>query len=242
MSTQQDPDIPSQALTDQSVADYLRQHPDFFVRHPALSLQIEVPHECGGAVSLIEHQLNILRQQNTQLKRKMKELVDVGRENDRVNERMLKLTRCLVAAPNANDVLGAVKTLLLREFRADAVALRLFRDDLSLDAPFEADTIARSDPELSLFDSFFKNNRPLCGRLKKGQLEFLFGGQAQAIASSALIGLGDRASDGLLAIGSHDENRFHPSMGTLFLSRLGLLIGDALHRMASEAPARECEQ
>jgi uncharacterized protein YigA (DUF484 family) len=35
---------------------------------------------------------------------------------------------------------------------------------------------------------------------------------------------------GLLAIGSQDASRFHPGMGTLFLTHLGELIGLLLAR------------
>ena len=42
---------------------------------------------------------------------------------------------------------------------------------------------------------------------------------------------------GLVAIGSCDPKRFHPGMGTLFLSRIGELISHALHTHTQTAAA-----
>jgi len=74
------------------------------------------------------------------------------------------------------------------------------------------------------------DNRPQCGRLKHEQAEFLFGDQAAAIESCAVIPLGHCGSAGLLSIGSREVNRFNPCMGTLFLSHLGELIARLLER------------
>ncbi|MDH3972407.1 MAG: DUF484 family protein, partial [Gammaproteobacteria bacterium] len=61
---------------------------------------------------------------------------------------------------------------------------------------------------------------------------------AQAIESVALIPLGPKVSLGLLAIGSREASRFHPGMGTLFLTHLGELTGLLLaDHLATDAPA-----
>ena len=72
-------------------------------------------------------------------------------------------------------------------------------------------------PELEHFESFYKNCKPQCGRFKQEQLAYLFGDQAPAVGSAAVIPLGANGGIGLLAIGSQEANRFHPGMGTLFL-------------------------
>jgi uncharacterized protein YigA (DUF484 family) len=47
------------------------------------------------------------------------------------------------------------------------------------------------------------------------------------VQSCALLPLGER---GLVAIGSHDPNRFYPGMGTLFLRLMGDTLMAALDR------------
>ena len=51
-------------LDENEVADFLRTHPDFFERHLALLTELVVPHSSrGGAVSLLERQVGVLRDQ-----------------------------------------------------------------------------------------------------------------------------------------------------------------------------------
>jgi uncharacterized protein YigA (DUF484 family) len=59
----------------------------------------------------------------------------------------------------------------------------------------------------------------------------LFGAAADAIRSTAVIGLNRRGLRGVLVLGSRDPQRFRPDMGTVYLARLGdlLMAGVARH-------------
>jgi uncharacterized protein YigA (DUF484 family) len=48
------------------------------------------------------------------------------------------------------------------------------------------------------------------------------------IASAALVPLGPQSAYGLLAIGSHDVERFQPTMSTEFLAKIGDLVSEAI--------------
>ncbi len=238
MSTQPDQEYGEEELAENRITQYLRDHPEFFLRNTDVALQLQIPHECGSAVSLVEYQISVLRDQNRQLKRKLKDLVQTGRENDRLSERILGLTRAMLAAESLEATLAAVQQTMTGEFHADAISLRVFGSPQAA-GEFAPCMLDRDDPALAPFSAFFKSNRPLCGRLKRAQLELLFPEDVDAIGSAALVGLGDHARFGLMAVGSSDENRFHPAMGTLYLSRMGLLIGYALRRYLGEPAADE---
>ena len=51
------------AIGDEAVAAYLKAHPDFFERQRDLVATLKVPHATEGAISLIQHQIAILRGQ-----------------------------------------------------------------------------------------------------------------------------------------------------------------------------------
>lgn len=230
MNTQRplDSDPAAADISAEQVEQYLRTHLEFFNEHPALLAGLRIPHAAGPAVSLIERQVSVLRDQNQQYKRKLMELVQVGRDNDALHRNLHQLTLALMRADSLDDVVARVHGNLRDDFKADAVALRLAR----LPADFQTDTctlpLDTADPALAVFAPFFRAVRPLCGQLKPEQLAFLFGEQAEAVASVALLPLGVESGLGMLAIGSHDEHRFHPAMDTLFLRCLGELVACAL--------------
>jgi len=225
-------------LEEKSVADYLRDNPDFFQNNTSLLAALQVPHAVGPAVSLVEHQVKVLRDQNSQLKRKLMDLVHVARDNNRLNERMHQLTLGLINASSLEALLDTLRENLLVEFKADTVTLRLAGLPEARARECAVDIFDPDSKELNHFEVFLKSSRPQCGRFKQEQLQYLFGDQAQAIESVALIPLGPKISLGLLAIGSREASRFHPGMGTLFLTHLGELTGLLLaDHLATDAPA-----
>jgi hypothetical protein len=81
--------------------------------------------------------------------------------------------------------------------------------------------------ELKMFETLFEAGRPRCGQIRDSQRDFLFGPDTVEIGSAALVPLG-QPSLGLLAIGSPDAERFHPTMSTEFLGRIGDLVSEAV--------------
>lgn len=211
---------------EQAVAEYLRAHPEFFERHLNLLAELRLPHPARSAVSLIERQVELLRQQNARLHRKINELVAVARDNDRVAHQLQRLALTLVSLSELGDKLDSIESILQDEFNADFVTLRL-------PVPSSSSDLAGSEGAppgevFALFAPLLRSGRPQCGPLAAAQARWLFDDVAGAVASAAVIPLGGWRWQGLLALGSRDEERFHPAMGTLFLVRLGELVSHAL--------------
>jgi len=227
MNTQQQAVLPG--LDDDTVGAYLRDHPDFFLRNRTLLEQLRIPHDCGDAISLLEYQVHVLRDTNTTLKTRLEELLAVARDNDRVAERLHRLTLELMHADSLDTVLFALKDSLRSGFRADYVAVRLI---VAPDRAQPPELVANDLPELRWFETPFSEGRPVCGRLSTEQRAFLFGDSANDVGSDALVPIVDDTNLGLLAIGARDPQRFHPGMGTIFLRQLGALVARAVkHRL-----------
>jgi uncharacterized protein YigA (DUF484 family) len=214
----------------QQVSDYLSGHPDFFDEHPELLSRMQLNHPSGRAVSLIERQVQVLREQNQDLKKRLLDLVDVARDNDRLSERVHRLTLDLLRAGSLTELIDSLEHSLRNEFMADAMVLHLPAVDESRQRESGARLLEIDSTLKALLPTPLIDNRPQCGRLKREQAEFLFGEQAAAIESCAVIPLGHCGNVGLLSIGSRELNRFNPCMGTLFLSHLGELIARLLER------------
>lgn len=211
---------------EQAVAQYLRAHPDFFNDHLDLLAKLSIPHPCRPAVSLVERQLDTLRDQNAQLRKKLRELVDVARDNDRVSLQMQRLALMLIESDELDDILHGVESILRDEFRADFSALRLAPPGFA--ARRVQEQMRFPSASLPLFQPIFDSGRPRCGRISDEQLHVLFLESAPQVASAAVIPLKGVDWRGVLALGSSDDSRFHPGMGAIFLARMGELISYAL--------------
>jgi hypothetical protein len=216
-----------------SVASYLAATPEFFDRHAQLLAKIRLPDARGGnTVSLLERQAEVLRERNRQLEAKIKEFVDVARENDALGGRVLSMARRLIGTQGRAAVIAAIESALREDFDAGQSVLIL----TPVAAPAGVAesrflrVVASDAPELKSFDSLFSSGKPRCGQLRDTQRDFLFGGDATEVGSVALVPLGPKGSLGLLACGSPDAHRFNPTMSTDFLAHIGDLIAAALAR------------
>ena len=221
------------ALTEAAVHDYLKRHPDFFERHSALLGTLRLPHATGGAISLVERQVSMLRQKDVRRERKLKEFLEVARANDILADKIHQLALRLLAAGDVAETLGVVEAALRTAFDADLAVLVLFGepDELRhLETGRFTRPIRRDDPALRPFATFLGSSRPRCGQVRDAQRDFLFGGETDEVGSAAMIPLGEKCEIGFLAIGSADAERFHPGMSFDFLARFGELVSGALKR------------
>ena len=116
----------AEGFSEQAIADYLQGHPDFFERHSALLLGMQLPHEAGASVSLVERQIAMLRQRNVQLERQLKEFVLVAKENDALVEKLHQLSLKLMGARDLPGRLEALETSLREDFSSGRAVLVLF--------------------------------------------------------------------------------------------------------------------
>ncbi len=222
----------SDTIGSSEVAAYLRSNPRFLNEYPDLALGLVVPREEGRATSLASYQLDVLRDKNRELNKRLQELFHVAQENERLTVRTHQLTLALMRARDATDTLKAMVASLTEDFHGDLVRVLLHAPvagltERGLDGADWLEVLPRDAALLTPFAEFFKNDEPLCGRLQQDKLDVLFGARVHEVQSCALLPLADR---GLIAIGSHDPNRFYPGMGTLFLRLMGDTLVAALGR------------
>ncbi len=235
MTTSQARGVKQEALNDLSVSEYLQTYPDFFERNGPLLAKLRLPHlrDAGSTVSLVERQVEVLRERNQSLERKLKELVDVARANDALADRIHRLSQRLIRAHTLLDTINAVEASLREDFDARNSVLVLFLAEArSLGAAVGRflRTGDLADPEIKTFESLLQAGKPRCGQVRDAQRDFLFGKDSVEIGSVALTPLGPKGAMGILAIGASDAERFHPAMSTEFLSRIGELVAYALTR------------
>ncbi|HZQ61840.1 MAG TPA: DUF484 family protein, partial [Casimicrobiaceae bacterium] len=76
-----------------SVAEYLKQHPQFFEEYADVMAEIFVPHPHGGhAIPIAERQIIALRERNNELEQRLRELIRFGNENDAISEKLHRST------------------------------------------------------------------------------------------------------------------------------------------------------
>jgi len=210
---------------------YLRDHPAFFEAHQDVLAGMVLSHETGSAVSLIERQVQILREQKDEQKRKLQSLISTAQINEKLNNNVNALILELLDASSLDDVLGVVEQRIRTDFEADAIVVKLLAS--GNDALKEhAELTAWQQPALVIGEKVMTTREPMCGSFNSEQMQALF--NDADIQSAGIVPLvKDKNSKncyGIIAIGSYDPQRFRADMGTLFLSLLGQVLTRILNR------------
>jgi uncharacterized protein len=215
-----------------TIAHYLQMNPDFFERHPGLLTKLKLPHGRGAStVSLIERQVLMLRDKNQKLETRLHELIEVARGNDALSGKIHRLARRLIGAKSATALIDAMECSLREDFGASEWLILVpgtTDTELGRIASRHLRVVDAGTAELRMFDTLFESGRPRCGQIRDSQRDYLFGVGTVEIGSAALVPFGAQPASGLLAIGSPDTERFHPTMSTDFLGHIGELVNEAI--------------
>ncbi len=216
----------SEPVDEQTVADYLTQHPDFFQRHTELVSELKIPHGERGSISLVERQLEAQRERYVQLQNQFQQLIDNADANQSAYDRIGSLAIALAKTDSLEALLQSLCDQLADNFAVDAVAIEL---------PDRADN---SWPEI-IHPLIEPGTNVLPGSITTPYLgtppealvlEELFGEQAGDIGSVAILALYDNEDGGRLLLASHDSERFRPDLGTHLLIQIAELFCALLNR------------
>ena len=211
------------------VLNFLRRSPDFFLRHPSALSELSLPHESGQAVSLIERQIDILRERNMTMRRRMNELLQAARSNDEIFAKTRSLNLALLEVnswPELNEVLA---THVLVDFEADFVCAHLCEAQLTL----ALDHIQHHNEQMPL--QYLRNgSSALCTTLRREELTQMVPlSNHEDSGSAAILNLSLINGSGALCIGSRDPGRFARDMDTLFVTYIADVMAKVMNRLAN---------
>jgi uncharacterized protein YigA (DUF484 family) len=238
-------------MNDREVADYLLANPEFFAEHAELLATVRLANPHGkAAVSLQERQMDMLREKNKHLERRLAELLRYGHENDSIASKFGRWTTRVMAERDPGALPRTISTGLRDVFDVPQAALRVW--DVS--EPYsQADFTRHVGEEVRIFANSLAT--PYCGANTGFEAAQWLTPAVAAVSgdpgastgdgaapsngteSIALIALRDpeanedAAAFGLLVMGSPDSRRFHDGMATDFLTQIGALASAALSRL-----------
>lgn len=223
-----------QVLDDESVAQFLSDNPDFFIRNARQVEQMRVPHPVRGSVSLVEWHMARQRHHIQQLEEEITLLMEHASINEPLFNRLLKLQSDLAAADSLQELLNRLQRWA-RGLGLAGANVRLFTDKWQLGAPsgFTHLGLARNAFEPLRIQRLGQDNHYL-GKLNGPELLLLLP-QARQIGSVAMSLLGEDADLGLLIFSSRDSQHYEHGMGTVLLQQLATLLPGLLERWVSRA-------
>jgi uncharacterized protein YigA (DUF484 family) len=209
-------------LTAEVVAEYLRNHPDFFINRPELVDCLALPHQQLGTVSLSHVQLNRQRHRIEELEEEITTLMSLAAGNDRIFHMFMDLQEQMLQCV---DLLQVIKTI---EQKVTEIHLKVYIR--LLDAPYHNYILDHGHWQ-RFFVNHLNGKPAYLGRMRKIDRDGLFGefSVAPEFGSYAVLPLLHQHIQGILAFSSEDGGHFQPSMDTLFLRHLAAVFAHLVH-------------
>ena len=212
-------------ITDKEVAGYLVENPSFFTNQEDLLVKIKIPHKKRGAVSLVEKQLEVLRERPLVPNKKSNEFVQNAARNKDIFDKSHKLVLDLVSAKHISELCSALENSLKHGFGCRTNTLILFGQKKIINRFVSQVPLNTAKDQL---DDLMQRDAPTLGILSSKQLEFLFNEQSPEVKSAAVLTLRNENTHlGILAIGSERIEYFTRDMDTLFVE----FIASALEKL-----------
>ncbi|WP_372864772.1 DUF484 family protein [Spongiibacter sp.] len=219
-------DLPSE----DEVARFLRNYPGFFLKNEDILADLKLAHNSGKAVSLLERQVEVLRERNMDMRSRLSNLLDNAQHNDVIFERSKALILSMLEARRPEELSNTLCRRLVSDFdMVDYASLTLFGDPSRMGN--SQLRVVSPDMAQQHIGNLLRGGKGICGVLRGEELSFLFGKHADHIGSAALIPIKPGNIDGVLAIASKDPQHFKSSMGTLFLDYIAEVINRVLPRL-----------
>lgn len=215
------------ATTEAAVVAYLREHPGFFEDHPNLLKQLQLRHESGNAVSLMERQNQILRHESRQLIDRLNHFIEVAQRNDRLFQQLQRLVLDLLPHGNASELIHSLENGLLDYFDVHETTVILCERSNADGDPWlhiSRDSLSQH------FPSLINDGKALCGAYSDSERNFLFAGREVGSIALAPLTNAEQRPVGLLALGHRDAQHFRSGTDTLFLSHLAQVTSLLLQR------------
>lgn len=215
-----------------AVRDYLLQHPEFFEQHPAVLRDLDIKHESGKAISLIERQIQLLREKNTSLEKKILHLAQIAEDNEILEEQLHRIARRLIEIDHNKNIIPIINDLLSNEFPSLQIRLGLYAVASRYTLPAEYN-ISEADLEYAFYRQIILENCRDCIFVRGKGLTGLFPRHID-VKSGVAMPLRSNKNFGVLLLGSSNESRFYEGMGTLFLEYLADLLGRKLKKLLKQ--------
>ena len=219
-------------ITEDDIANYLVNSPDFFERHAQLLATVHLTSPHGNrAVSLQERQAEMLREKIKVLEHRIMDMVRHGNENMVISDRVHRWARSLLLVQSTRALPATLVAELESQFMVPQVALKVW----DVDARYADDPFAQgvSEDARSFASSL---TQPYCGVNSGFEAVGWLPDPATAM-SIALVPLRAGAANGtgpafgMLVLASPAPQRFQSGLGTDFLERIAELASAALSRL-----------
>ena len=208
----------SKSLDPKDVEIFLLDNTDFFVTREALLSELNFKHDSGNASSLLERQIQRLREEQNTLIDLLTSFVEEAKVNEDLFIKSKNLTLSILDANNEKDIIQKIEKEFKDNFGVDECSLEFFSNSEIVDLEGKTD--------LSLHKGAVH-----CGSFSSEKLSILF--KEKEVNSAVIAVLVHDKKIGLLQLGSKDRTKYLGDEDTTFIEYVRDVLETRLSSLTS---------
>ena len=207
-------------VSNKEIAEYLILNPNFFKENPEVLNSIEIIHESGAAVSLIQKQVELLRSNYNSTTDKLMELLGIAKNNEDIFILTKELILSLIDASSIEEIVALIEKSFVADFGAKKSKV-LFFTESSKNLP--KGRVKNPAEARNILGNLLKPGKIFCGEVNKKVAKFIFN-QKTGVKEMALVPLNSSSLLGLIALGSDQPGKYSDNKDTLFLDFIAEVV------------------
>lgn len=207
-------------VSNKEIAEYLILNPNFFKENPEVLNSIEIIHESGAAVSLIQKQVELLRSNYNSTTDKLMELLGIAKNNEDIFILTKELILSLIDASSIEEIVALIEKSFVADFGAKKSKV-LFFTESSKNLP--KGRVKNPAEARNILGNLLKPGKIFCGEVNKEVAKFIFN-RKTSVKEMALVPLNSSSLLGLIALGSDQPGKYSDNKDTLFLDFIAEVV------------------
>ena len=213
------------SLNEKEVEQFLLLNPDFLSKNSHILNTLEIVHETGGAVSLIQKQVELLRENYNSTSNNLLGLIEIAKNNESIFLRTKDLILDLILCKNSIDIISLAERRFEGQFQADKCKLLFFRENLNL----PKGRIIDPKEAHGVFGKKYNAVDIYCGSINKKESNYIFK-KKSGIVECILVPIKSPDCPGLLALGSKKEGVYSNDYDSMFLEFVAQVLANLIER------------
>ena len=205
-------------LDPKDVELFLLDNLDFFESRESLVGEMKFKHSTSSASSLLERQINKLRDEQSNLMDLLSSFVNTAQLNEDLFKKSKELTLSILGASSRSQIKDIVQKSFTENFGVNNCKLDFYSNS----------DIGEIEDKTGM--SFYKG-AVHCGSFSKEKMEFLF--KDESVESVALAVLIDSKEIGILMLGSYERTRYLGDEDTTFIEYIRDILEKKLESIDS---------
>ena len=215
-------------LKERDVAEFLLMNPNFFKSNPDVLNALEITHNSEGTVSLIQKQVENLRNDYNSTLGNLAQFLENAKENERIFSLTKKITLALLEQENITDLIEELEKRFIKDFGA-SVCKVLFVDGEINKLP--KGRVVGKDLAIRSLGELIKPNQIYSGPIDADSKakKFLFGNK-KSIKVCVLVSLKTKSVTTILMLGSEANEKYSSEKDSLFLEFISDVASSLIDR------------